>query len=162
MTRFITMPVQSFIKHSVQTCDDVLPAIANNLEKSLHILRHIPGIVTGSPFGNITLAMHQIEIIFPFPVLMTTISPSSLWIDDMAPVFRPTHQLLIVSLQHFLIQRQKIAFILLIFQRISQQLCHLCHGKIIKSIFQSTGGLLILMKSLFHTILHRNKSIFEI
>ena len=62
----------------------------------MDVLRHIPSVMASSTFCDITLAMHQVGIAFPFSVLMATIRPSSLRIDDISPVLRTTHQFCII------------------------------------------------------------------
>ena len=64
-------------------------------------------------------------------------------IDDVSPVLRAFHQLLIVTI-------------------LTQSLGHLRHGEVIEGIFQGARGLLVLMEGLLHAILQGDIAILEI
>lgn len=111
MTRFITMPIPSVIKHLVSRAitfslrTGISPffsiffrlfylffllihrfAVSDYLEQTFRVLRNIPGIMTGSTLGDVTLAVHQVFIILPLAILVSAICPSCSRIDDIAPV----------------------------------------------------------------------------
>ena len=74
---------------------------------------------------------------------MTTITIASLWINDISPVLRTSHQLIVVIC-------------------LSQRFCHLSYSKVVEGIFESTRCLFILMESFFHSILQGDIAIFQI
>lgn len=120
MTRFITMPIPSVIKHLVQSGYHLLVAnrsfalllhlpfrlfyllfqlihrfaVSDYLKQTFRVLRNIPGIMTGSTLGDVTAAV-QVFIILPLSVLVSAICPSCSRIDDIAPVLG-TAQILVI------------------------------------------------------------------
>ena len=96
MARFVAVPISSFGKHRVELGLKLLLA-TQHLHQSIDILRHVPGIMAGSPFRDIGFTMHKVGIplkqttirLFPTHLLrcMTTVTVACLGVNDMTPIF---------------------------------------------------------------------------
>ena len=142
VTGFITMPIQALCKHRVEARHISLLA-SHHLHESIGIMRHIPGIMAGSPLGDKRHTVYLIGVIQPLTITVTAVCPASTWIDDITPVGCPLHQ----------------EFVILIH---TQLLRSLGQGKVIIGIFQCPAHLLMGMECLHHTVFHRDIPILQI
>ena len=136
------MPVSAFGEHGVEFLYE--PCLASHqADETVGVVGHIPGVMARCPLGDETLPVNEVGIVLKASVLVTAIGISRKRVDDIAPVVSPFAQQLVVVV-------------------VPQGLRHLCHGKVVEGILQRPRGLLIVVESLLHPILHRYESILEI
>lgn len=95
MAGFVAMPVTTLCKHRVELGLKLLRT-TKHLNESLHIVRHIPGVMTSCPLRYPRLTMDKVRIILEQTAIvlsagnlsgsMATVTIARLGIDDIAPV----------------------------------------------------------------------------
>ena len=142
MTGLISMPVTLFAEHGIQF-GYILILASHTIHQSVRILRHIPGIMARSAFSNETGEIESIGIIQESTIGMTSLGISGTGINHIAIIGSTLYQCLVIIC-------------------LTQSFRHLCKGKIIISIFQSTRHLFFRVECIGYTVFKRNISIFQI
>ena len=142
MTGLISMPVTLFAEHGIQF-GYIFILASHTIHQPVRILRHIPGIMARSALSNETGEIESIGIIQESTIGMTSLGISGTGINHIAIIGSTLYQCLVIIC-------------------LTQSFRHLCKGKVIISIFQSTRHLFFRVECIGYTVFKRNISIFQI